>query len=220
MQLLTEKQNLVLSIIKNYISSNDQAPTLHELQELLNENKLPLKTRRSVVQYLEALEKKGYILRSTEARGIKIIVKQETDNFIDIPIMGTANAGTALCFADEQTEGFLKSSKKLLSSHNNVFALKISGDSMNQCKVDNKFIEDSDYVVIDKNTSHFNNNDIVLAIIDGCATVKKLKKTMFGEIVLIPESNNPIHKPIYIHENDNFSINGKIISVFKSAKNI
>jgi len=220
MQILTQKQEKVLQILKTCIGSTKKAPSLSELQERLRESGMNAKSKRSVVQYLEALEQKGIITRSSEERGIKIVGPKNTEDFIDIPLMGTANAGAALVFAEENIRGFLKISKKLLRSIQNVFALEISGDSMNRAKIENKFIEDGDYVVIDRTVADPRNNDIVLAIVDGCATIKRLKKSMFGEVVLAPDSANPVHQPIYIHESDSFHLNGKVINVLKNPKNI
>ena len=220
MEILTYKQEKVLQILKDFIHRSLSPPTLSELQEAILSAGMNAKSKRSVVQFLESLEKKGYITRSSHERGIHIVSAQESENFIDIPIMGTANAGAALVFAEENIQGFIKTSKKLLKSVQNVFALQISGDSMNKCNVDRKYIEDGDYVVVDKSIQSFSNNDIVLAIVEGCATIKKFKKTMLGEIMLLPDSSNPVHQAIYIHESDSFFLNGRVINILKNPKNI
>jgi repressor LexA len=220
MQTLTQKQDSVLKVVKSFIQNQGHAPSLSELQKSLLANGMNAKSKRSVVQYLEALESKGYISRSSEERGIKIYGMQESENFMDLPIYGEANAGAALVFAEENIQGFIKVSKKLLKSTQNIFALKISGDSMNQCQLDNKYIEDGDFVVVDKTAQGARNNDIILAIVDGCATIKKFTQTLFGEIILMPHSSNPHHQPIYIHESDSFFINGRVINVLKNTKNL
>lgn len=220
MEILTDKQEKVLTLLKEHLEHFKRSPSLSELQGILKDHGLPMKSKRSVVQYLEALRKRGYITRSSDDRGITLVTPMESDAFIDIPIMGTANAGKALVFAEENIRGFIKASKKLLKSTQNIFALQISGDSMNKSTIDHKFIEDGDYVVIDKNAKEVQNNEIILAIVEGCATIKRLKKTMFGELILIPDSTNPVHQPIYIHESDSFFINGKVINVLKAAKNL
>ena len=220
MQILTKKQETVLQVVKTHLEENGCAPTLSELQSELLTYGMGVKSKRGVVQYLEALEKKGYIMRTSEDRGIKLVENIESENFVDIPLVGTANAGAAVAFAEENVQGYLKASKKLLRTTQNIFALEISGDSMNKCIVDGKYIEDGDFVVIDKNATNVQNNEIILAIVDGCATIKRFKRTLMGEVVLLPDSSNPIHQPIYIHESDSFFINGKVINVLKAAKNI
>lgn len=60
------------------------------------------------------------------------------------------------------------------------------------------------------------NDDYVLSVIDGCANLKKFEKdTKTGAIRLLSESKNPKHKPIYVSSEDDFMINGRIISVVK-----
>jgi SOS regulatory protein LexA len=220
MKPLTKNQQVTLHILEEYFHNNGHAPSLSELTLLLQESGIAIKTRRSAVQYLESLEQKGYIQRDSSDRGITLLSHASSENFLDIPLYGTANAGSPLAFAEDNIQGFLKISKKLLKSVQNVFALQVSGDSMNKCSLDNKKIEDGDFVVIDRTISEYKNNDIVLAIVDGCATIKKFKKTLFNEIILFPESFNSIHQPIYIHEEDSFFLNGKVISLLKSAKNL
>ncbi|PCI25403.1 repressor LexA [Candidatus Peregrinibacteria bacterium] len=219
MNSLTKKQQLVLHVIEAYQSRGD-SPSLSELQTELKKKGLELKSRRSVAQYLEALEKKGLIKKSSEERSIQLVKTQSSEDFFSVPLYGAANAGAALVFAEDNIKGFLKISKKLLKTVENVFALEIAGDSMNDCKIDNDYIEDGDYVVINKSVQDYRNNDVILAIIDGCATVKKLKKSLFGEVVLTPQSSNPVHQPIYIHESDSFFFNGRVVQVLKSPKNI
>lgn len=220
MEILSSKQEKVYQILKNFIEKEGLSPTLSELQQALLSSGMSAKSKRGVVQYLESLEKKGYILRSSEERGINLVQNKKSEELLDLPIYGTANAGAALAFAEDNIQGFIKISKKLLRSVQNIFALQIAGDSMNRCVIEQKHIENGDYVVIDKSAQNFTNNDVVLAIVEGCATVKKLKKTLLGEIVLIPESYNPNHQPIYIHESDSFFLNGKVINVLKSPNNL
>ena len=108
MQTLTQKQDNVLKALKKFIQNQGHAPSLSELQKSLLEQGMNAKSKRSVVQYLEALESKGYLSRSSEERGIKIYGMQESENFMGLPIYGEANAGAALVFAEENIQGFLK----------------------------------------------------------------------------------------------------------------
>src|SRR3989338_5210181 len=64
-----------------------------------------------------------------------------------------------------------------------------------------------------KNTK---NGDYILSIIDNYANLKKFEENKrTGEIRLLSESKNSAHKPIYVSSEDNFIVNGKIISVVK-----
>lgn len=212
MQMLTPKQKIVLQAIKQYLMEKGQSPTVRELRQETTKLGLSLKSLRSFFIYLNALEEKGYIQRTAGERGISLkgITK---NNFVDVPVLGMANAGTALMFADEYVEGFLKVSKRIVRDLD-VFAVQVSGTSMNLATVDGKNIEDGDFILVDKN-AECGNGDKVLVIIDGLATVKTFRTVDGRNIALTPESSDPQHKPIFLTEEDNFVINGKVIDVLK-----
>lgn len=213
MEILTPKQKIVLQAIKSYFTENKQMPTVREIQNEAGKLGLKLKSIRSFFLYLNELEEKGYIQRSSEDRGIKLKgVSAET--FIDVPVLGMANAGTALAFADEYVEGYLKVSRKIVRNRN-VFAVQISGTSMNKAKVDGKTIEDGDFVLVDKSAGGYETGDKVLVIIDGLATVKTYRSHDGHNIVLMPESSDKAHQPIFLTSEDNFVINGRVVSVLK-----
>jgi SOS-response transcriptional repressor LexA len=51
---------------------------------------------------------------------------------------------------------------------------------------------------------------------DGCANLKKFERdTKTGDVMLVSESKNSKHKPIYVSSEDDFMINGKIVNVIK-----
>lgn len=212
MEILTPKQKIVLQAIKQFLSENGQVPTVRELQGETKKLGLKLKSLRSFFIYLNELERKGYIQRTSEDRGI--ILKGITKSgFIDVPVLGTANAGMALAFADEYVEGYLKVSKRIVRDLD-VFAVQISGTSMNLAEVNGKRIEDGDFILVDRR-AECQSGDKVLVVIDGLATVKTYRTVDGKNIVLMPESSDPKHKPIFLTREDNFIINGKVIDVLK-----
>ncbi|MBL7053881.1 repressor LexA [Patescibacteria group bacterium] len=214
MKILTPKQKVVLQAIKKFFSENGRMPTIRELKQEIAVLGLKLKSLRSVFFYLNALEEKGFIKRSSEERGIEVmdIAKR---NFISIPILGTTNAGLPTFFAEQNVEGYLKISKALLKNKK-VFAIRVFGDSMNLSKVNGKKIKEDDLILVDSETKEFKNGDQVLTIIDGLATVKVFKKINKKMIGLFPESTNKKHQPIYITLSDDFIINGKVIDVLSA----
>ncbi len=207
---LTERQEKVLSHIRNFFLDNGYAPSLTELQEMLS-----ISTKRGVVSHLEALEKKGYIIRTSEPRGIQIVNDSEDDAvyeyLVGIPILGYANAGTPMVLADEQNLGILQVDRTLLGNKKDLFGLVVKGDSMNMRSIDGKNLEEGHYLVVQKNVE-YEDGDVVVAIVDGCATVKNIKREQ-DIVILYPESSNLIHKPIYLDSNSNSMINGKVIKV-------
>lgn len=210
---LTNKQDRVLRVIRDFYLENGKAPSLTELQGMLS-----ISTKRGVVSHLEALEKKGFIIRTSEPRGIHIVEDSDTEMvyeyLVGIPILGYANAGTPLILADEQNLGILQLDKSLIGKKKDLFALIVKGDSMNMREVDGKNIEEGSYLIVQKD-AEYEDGDAVVAVIDGSATVKNIKKND-EMVILYPQSSNPIHKPIYLDVNGNSIINGKVVKVLPS----
>lgn len=208
---LTERQESVLNAIRNFFLDNGYAPSLTELQQILN-----ISTKRGVVNHLEALEKKGYIIRTSEPRGIQVVSDEEPEEvyeyLVGIPILGYANAGTPMVLAQEQNMGVLQVDRSLIGNRSkNLFGLIVKGDSMDRREIEGKTLCEGHYLVVQKDL-HYENGDVVVAIVDGCATVKNIKRE--GDIVILyPQSDNPIHKPIYLDANTDSLINGKVIRV-------
>lgn len=207
--ILTAKQEMVLRAIKSCYLKNGYAPSLSELQK-----KLGINTKRGVVNHLIALEKKGFILRTGEPRGIHMVEEDDQivyDYLIGVPIFGYANAGIPLVAAEEDNLGVLKIDEKLLSKKDGLFSLIVKGDSMDLATLEGNYLKDGSYLVVQKDAT-IENGDIVVAIIDGCATVKRIKEN-HDMVVLYPESSNPNNMPIYLDRNSESIINGKVIKV-------
>jgi repressor LexA len=210
--ILTKKQELVLKVIRKCYLENGYAPSLAELQQYLD-----ISTKRGVVNHLIALEKKGYILRTGEPRGIHIVDDDEEvvyDYLVGVPILGYANAGTPLVSAEEENLGILKVDRRLIGSKKNLFSLIVKGDSMDLATVDGKNITEGSYLVVQKD-AEVDNGDIVVTIIENSATVKKLRKEK-DMVILYPESSNPLNQPIYLDRDSDSMFNGKVIKVLEN----
>src|SRR6185369_15116873 len=122
--MLTEKQTKILNGLEKYIRDYDRSPSIRELQSILG-----IKSPRSISQYLDTLESKGYIQRSGEHRGIRLMSLANTSNgFLDIPILGYANCGQPLTFAQEERIGVLQVDRKLVGKNSsNLFAVVAKG---------------------------------------------------------------------------------------------
>lgn len=207
--MLTEKQQNVLDVITKFIGENAKAPTIEELTLLLNQ-----KSKRGVVQYLESLEKKWFLTRWRGYRSISLGNNIWFQTTLNIPILWYANAWTPLVDAKETSYGVLPISKKIISwDGQNYFILKVEWTSMNNFEVNGKIIDNWSYVLIKKDEVSTNSTDAFLFIVNGAATLKKIKKD-WDTIYLLPESKDDYHKPIILSEEDNLMINGKIMDVF------
>ncbi len=207
--MLTEKQQNVLDSITEFISKYWKSPTIEELKEILRQ-----KSKRGVTQYLEALEKKGFITRGYGFRSIKLGNSIGFQTTLNIPILGYANAGTPLANAEENDYGVLPISKNIISwDEKNYFVLKVEWTSMNKYEVNWKNIENWSYILIKKDATSLNNNDAFLFVVNNSATIKKYKQEG-SALYLLPESNDDYHKPIILSEDDNVLVNGKVVDVF------
>lgn len=207
--MLTEKQQNVLDTITEFISRYWKSPTIEELKELLQQ-----KSKRWVTQYLEALEKKGFISRGYWFRSIKLGNSIWFQTTLNIPILWYANAGTPLVNAEENDYGVLPISKNIISGdEKNYFVLKVEGTSMNNYEVNGKLIENGSYILVNKQATSLNTSDAFLFVVNNSATIKKYKKD-WSHLYLLPESNDEYHKPIILSQDDNVIVNGKVEDVF------
>lgn len=143
-----------------------------------------------------------------------------TSTLFMLPIMGAANCGPAQLFADANLEGFLRVSPKLLSRRSplGLFALKASGASMNNAEVGGRTIQDGDYVIVDSQRKSPRTNDVVVALIDSRATIKRfINDTANGQVVLRADSSQDF-EPIHLHPEDEFQISGTVVAVIKQPR--
>lgn len=187
--------------------------TLRQIGELVEE-KLPQKVKH----HLSQLERKGFVLIDKKNKKInRISNKAKTgDIFFSIPIVGSANCGPGTIYADQNIEGYLKISKRLTPNKKSNFVLRAKGNSLNKADIAGKNIENGDFVIVDSENTSPRDGDYVVSIIDGIANIKKYRLDKDNSrIVLLSESTQE-YSPIFIHENDDFRISGKVVDVVKN----
>ena len=197
---ITAKQKEILEYIKATILKKGYPPTVREICEAVR-----LKSTSSVHSHLETLEQNGYIRRDpTKPRAMEIL----DDTFaltrremVQIPIIGTVAAGQPI-LAEENIEDYFPVPAEMLPN-SEIFMLRIKGESMI-----NAGIFDGDRVIVQQ-TSVAQNGDIVVALIDDSATVKRFYKED-GHYRLQPE--NDTMEPIIV---PNLDILGKVIGLFR-----
>lgn len=191
--------------------------SLREIGEQIGEGPQPQKIKH----HLDQLKRKGLLKLDMGTQSLKISSYGTTasEGFFAIPILGSANCGEAIRFAEALPEGYLKISKSLFSRRNSngVFALRAIGHSMNKALINEKAIEDGDYVLVDSKNTAPSNGDYVLSIIDGCANIKRyIEDKSNKQVVLMSESSLNL-PPIFIHESDreDYMVNGVVMDVIK-----
>lgn len=198
---ISTKQQEILDFIKDCILQKGYPPSVREICEAVK-----LKSTSSVHSHLETLEKNGYIRRDpTKPRTIEIL----DDSFgltrrelVNVPIIGQVTAGQPI-LAVENIEDYFPVPPEYL--HNKTtFMLKVKGDSMI-----NVGIYDGDLILVEEQPTA-SNNEIVVALVDDSATVKRFFKEN-GHYRLQPE--NDFMEPIIV---DQVSILGKVIGLFRT----
>lgn len=197
---LTQKQEEFFNILVDYIRREKLPPTNREILKMMG-----LKSPRSIAQYLDVLEKGGYILRGKGARNIKIIKSpydaSDSSKTVKVPILGYVPCGTPF-LAEENIERNVVISEKIAKPPYKYFMLRAVGDSMNKAG-----INDGDLVLVRQQMTA-NNGDIVVALIDDEATIKKLRLHK-DHITIEPDSTNPEHCPIVLERD--FRIQGIVV---------
>lgn len=206
-QKITKRQQAVLNCIEQCIREKGYGPTVREICTALG-----LSSPSTVHVHLNALESKGYIKRDPlKSRSIalaysiddEVIVDDEPDtrNIVDVPLVGDVAAGIPI-LAEQNITNTISLPTEIVGDAPS-FMLSVRGDSMIEVG-----INDGDYVVV-KEQPVANNGDIVVAIVDDGATVKRFYKER-DHIRLQPENSSM--EPIIVKE---CSIAGKVVAVFR-----
>ena len=204
-------QSKLLSITSQI---NLKTMSLREIALMVDETH-PQKVRH----HLNQLEKKDLIKinkRTGEVRATSPETKSRS-SVIAVPIYGCADCGEATIYADQNLEGYLRVSASMAGG-GNVFAIQAQGPSMNKARVNGRYsIEEGDYVLVDPDNKTPKNGDYVLSVINEIANIKKfIYDKRDKQIALVSESTENI-KPIFIHEDDNYMINGIVKNVVKNS---
>lgn len=195
MEKLSKRQKECLDFIRDSIEENGVAPTVREI-----ETGLGYLSPSSAQYTINQLEKKGYIERDHMRKRTIRLVGYDTKAY-HIPIVGTVTAGKPI-LAVESIEDYIPVPVK--NKGRNMFALKVRGDSMI-----NAAILDGDVVVVEQ-TPVAQNGEIVVALIEDEATVKRFYKEK-GHFRLQPE--NDAYEPIIV---DEVAILGKVNMVIRT----
>lgn len=173
--------------------------------------------------HLQQLEKEGLIQMNLEAGIIKLVkrgyAKASTNPIYSLPVVGSANCGPATIFAEQNVDQYLKISSSMLPRNkSNLYALIADGDSMNKAKVgeEEKTIESGDFVLVDSEYKNYKTGDIVVAVIDNMATIKRFREDKPNNRIILEADSTEKYLPIFIHEGDNFLLSGKVVGIIKS----
>ena len=203
-ETLTDRQRRTLTEVRDYIVQHRFPPTVKELADVLGIS------TASVHAQINQLVRKGFLNREPrKARGL--VVAREPDDgpadLLPLPILGVVAAGQPV-FAEENFIGeVLVEAGQVRSGP--CFALRVSGPSMVGAG-----ISDRDLVIV-RRQSIAESGDIVVALVDGDTTVKRL--SIRGPVIeLRPE--NPRFRPIPFGAENDIRILGKVVGVRRTSE--
>jgi len=204
-QEITEPQRRTLKEIRLFANRRGFPPTMKELADILGIS------HASAHGQVNQLVRKGYLKREArKARGIVILRDPEDDvpDLVAVPIVGRVAAGQPI-LAEENIVGEVLVEGGIARS-GRCFALEVTGDSMVDAG-----IRERDLVVV-REQAVAENGDIVVALLEDEATVKRLF-IRDEKIELRPE--NPKHRPIPVGPDDGLRILGKVVAVRRPGSN-
>lgn len=199
MDKLKPKEQRVLDFINQTIDEQGYPPSVREICAALG-----IKSTSTAHMYIERLASKGHIQRlAGKSRAIKKAEDgEEIGKKYKIPLIGQVAAGLPI-LATENFDGYISVTSPRTYDENKLFALKVKGESMIDAG-----ILDGDYVIIEQR-SYAENGEIVVALVEDEATVKRFFKEN-GVYRLQPE--NKTMEPIIAKE---VMILGKVVTVLR-----
>lgn len=192
LSFMGNKAEAIFNYMSEFINDHGYPPTVREICA-----ELDIKSTSTVHRYLKELVAEGRIsMGENQNRAISI---KSTTPPGTIPVLGHVAAGSPI-LAEEEVEEYVP----FAGDTSDLFALHVHGNSMIKCG-----ILDGDIVVV-RRTPEAHNGQIVVALVDDSATVKRFYKEE-GHFRLQPENDD--YEPIIV---DSVEILGKVVSVMRS----
>lgn len=198
MERLTARQQQIFDLIKANLEDTGYPPTRAEIVQSLG-----FRSANAAEDHLRALARKGVIeMIPGASRGIRVV-----EQFNGIPIVGRVAAGEPI-LAEQNIEDYREIPSSTFHPHADYF-LRVQGQSMVDVG-----IMDGDLLAVHQQPTA-ENQQIVVARVDGDVTVKRLKHTRSKhEIHLLPENRD--YSPIIVDlRAQEFAIEGLAVGVVR-----
>lgn len=207
---LTRRQKEILDFLVEFVGKNGFPPTIREIGHAFN-----FKSNRGVVDHLRSLEKKGFIRRIRgSSRAIEILGRPGNEGEVSVnpedvtayPLVGGVAAGEPAIPVEDVRETVVIG--KGLFRERGDFLLEVKGDSM----IDDHIVA-GDLLVV-KREAQCSNGDVVVALVDGEATVKRYFR--YGDRVVLHPANRK-YEPVIFNDGDSrtCTIVGRVIGVIR-----
>jgi repressor LexA len=198
---LTQLEKSIYKYIQECIARDGYAPSVRDICSALK-----IKSTSTAHSYISRLEQKGYLTKSQgKSRALKIETSSnsDSDQMMRVPLIGRVTAGIPI-LAVENYEGYVDFPCSMSRGRSNLFALRVIGESMIEAG-----ILDGDIVVVESR-QYADNGDIVVAMIEDEATVKRFYREENGMIRLQPA--NSTMKPFIVKK---ATVLGKVIANYR-----
>src|SRR6266576_6440287 len=197
---LTDRQTRILDYIRYVTRVRNYPPSVREIGEAVG-----LSSSSTVHNHLNQLERRGLIKRDpSKSRTVQLVadaeIAEQRRNAVSVPIVGHVAAGSPI-LAEQNVEDHILLSSEL--AKDGFFLLRVRGDSMVNAGILN------DDLVLVRPQHEAPNGSIVVALVDGDATVKRIERAN-GHVKLIAE--NPAYEPIVT---SNVSLVGQVRGVIR-----
>lgn len=206
---ITKRQQQIYDFIRSYQKEKGYPPSVREMASAVG-----LSSPSTVHAHLNALEDLGLIKRdATKPRALEVfnsdgssvklgeVKESSTRGVVSLPLVGRVAAGLPILAEQNIEDTFTLPTE--IATDSSSFILEVHGDSMINAGIFN-----GDYIVVREQRNAMN-GEIVVAMIDGDATVKTFYKER-GRVRLQPE--NDAMEPIYA---DNPVILGKVVALMR-----
>ena len=193
-----EKLTMVMDYIRKFSEENGYTPSVREIGK-----ECGIKSTATVHSYLEKLQTKGFLNKATNKKRAVTIGRSSG---VNIPLIGTVTAGQHI-FAYENYEDYYTFPVGEFRGEE-LFMLRVQGTSMIDAG-----IMDGDKIIVRKQATA-ENGEIVVAIVDDSATVKRFYRKN-GQIILHPE-NEALSDMIF--EGDQVAILGKVVGLMRNYR--
>jgi repressor LexA len=228
---LSERQKNILAYIQEYVAEFRRPPTIREIGSAVNISST------SVVNYnLTKLKERGLLERDAEvSRGLRLTDKvAETtgqarqavsqvaqkvgtavSNLFRVPLVGNIVAGSPIEVGNgdfsvyDEEDGIELSTSMLPGRHDDLFALRVSGDSMIDAMVN-----DGDIVIMRQENDARNGDMVAVWLSDDTTTLKYFYREANNKIRLQPA--NPTMEPIYVDQEE-VQVQGKVMMVLRNT---
>jgi repressor LexA len=192
---LTKRQRVILEFIETRITRHGQSPTVREIGR-----KFGIKSTNGVRTHLTALIKKGFLKKQALiSRGLEL-TRELAQDIAHIPVVGSVPAGLPID-AIENVEGEVAVDLSFLPK-GQTFTLRVDGDSMRDAGILN-----GDLLLVRKQETA-QSGDIVVAIIDGEATVKRYLPK--GRKIILQPENDEFEPIVVDRKSGDFRLAGKV----------